>query len=208
MKLLFQGDSITDAFRKPDEINPAYQLGNGYVFLVAARLGFQMPCAKLEFVNRGVSGDTVHDLVSRWQRDTIDLEPDFLTLLVGVNDTIDSMNGISRRDDASFTSAYSSLLYSIRTSRPQTRLIVLEPFLLVTGDVTAPWREHLRLRQKTICTIAAETGAEFVPLQSLFDDAAARFGPQYWCFDGIHPTHTGFQLLADEWLRVFLSMTE
>ena len=75
MRILFQGDSITDAFRKPEEINPAFQLGNGFAFLVAAKLARQYP-GRFEFLNRGVSGDTVPRLTSRWQHDALDLKPD------------------------------------------------------------------------------------------------------------------------------------
>jgi lysophospholipase L1-like esterase len=88
MKILFQGDSITDAFRKPEEINPAFQLGNGYAFLVAARLGARHPERHFEFINRGVSGHTVQDVEKRWQADCLDYHPDLLSLLIGVNNII------------------------------------------------------------------------------------------------------------------------
>jgi len=208
MRLLFQGDSITDAFRKPDEMNPAYQLGNGYVFIAASRLAFEMPAVKWEFVNRGFSGNTVSDLLNRWQCDVLDLMPDVLTLLVGVNDTIVSMQENSGIDDASFAAVYRMLLEAVRKSNSRVRLIVMEPFLLETGGVQAAWRAHLRARQEAICKIASENGAAFVPLQSIFDDAAARSGAQYWCYDGIHPTHAGFQLVAEAWLRVFHSTVD
>jgi len=76
MRILFQGDSITDAFRKPEEINPAFQLGNGYAFLVGARLAADHPDRPYEFLNRGVSGQRVQDLAARWQPDALDLRPD------------------------------------------------------------------------------------------------------------------------------------
>ena len=83
--ILFQGDSITDGNRgrSPD---PNHILGHGYVFITAARHGAAFPELKLDFMNRGVSGNSVRQLDERWQKDTIELKPDVLSILVGVND--------------------------------------------------------------------------------------------------------------------------
>jgi lysophospholipase L1-like esterase len=111
MKILFQGDSITDAFRKPEEINPAYQLGNGYAFLVAADLGAQYPDRRFEFINRGVSGQAVQHLAERWQTDALDVQPDLLSLLVGVNNIIHKSNQLEI-SDAETLALYHKLLSS------------------------------------------------------------------------------------------------
>jgi lysophospholipase L1-like esterase len=93
MKILFQGDSITDAFCKPEEINPAFQLGNGYAFLVAARLGARHPERCFEFINRGISGHAVQHLEKRWQADSLEHQPDLLSTFIGVNNIIRHQNG-------------------------------------------------------------------------------------------------------------------
>ena len=84
-RVLFQGDSITDGKRgrSPD---PNHILGHGYVFIIAAKYGAGFAELNLDFVNRGVSGNTVLDLEKRWQTDTLDLKPDLLCVLIGVND--------------------------------------------------------------------------------------------------------------------------
>src|SRR3954463_6527239 len=84
-RILFQGDSITDGNRGRNA-DPNHILGHGYVFLIAARHGAEFPAKKLDFINRGVSGDTVSDLERRWQKDALDLKPDILSILIGVND--------------------------------------------------------------------------------------------------------------------------
>src|SRR5271157_4920077 len=84
-RILFQGDSITDGNRGRSA-DPNHILGHGYVFIIAAKFGAAFPEARLEFLNRGVSGNTVLDLERRWQKDAIDLKPDVLSILIGVND--------------------------------------------------------------------------------------------------------------------------
>lgn len=203
MKILFQGDSITNAFRKPEEINPAFQQGNGYVFLIAARLGRDFPTSGLSFINRGVSGDCVEMLLGRWQEDAVALAPDMLSLLNGINDTLRTFGGRENDclSDEEFSATYRKLLVSLQEANPQIRFILLEPYLLEAGRVTKEWREHLAPRQRIVREIAGEFGATFIPLQEHFDEAVRSAPAEYWAFDGIHATHAGFQLIADVWLK-------
>ena len=201
MRILFQGDSISDAFRKPEELNPAYQLGNGYAFLVAARLGADFPARKYEFFNRGISGETVHAVAARWQRDALDLRPDLLSLLIGVNNIIERQNGVKGPSDAEVLDCYRDMLEQKRMQNPQVHFILLEPFLLEVGDVTPAWQAMLRPLQEGIAVIAGEMGVPLIPLQRIFDEALSRATAAYWSYDGIHPTHAGFQLIADAWLE-------
>lgn len=206
MKLLFQGDSITDAFRKPEEINPAYQLGNGYVFLIASRLSARFPQKNWEFINRGVSGNKILDLKKRWENDALDIRPDVLTLLIGVNDTLAAMQGPSSLTDDEFSVAYRTILHETRQQFPKINFIVMEPFLLEVGEVQKSWCDHLRPRQLMIQEVAKETMSTFIPAQELFNNATRLGEPAFWSYDGIHPTHAGFQLLADAWIDAFESM--
>ena len=123
-RILFQGDSITDGNRGRNS-DPNHILGHGYVFLIAARWGAAYPEKDWTFLNRGVSGNTVADLSSRWQADTLDLQPDLLSILVGVNDQflVAPINQIKlvRLSDASVhltRSAARSQLDLCRTSFP------------------------------------------------------------------------------------------
>ena len=201
MKILFQGDSITDAFRKPEEINPAYQLGNGYAFLVAAQLSARHPERLFEFINQGVSGQAVQHLAERWQADALDVNPDVLSLLVGVNNIIHRVHGQSEIPDDEILQLYRSLLDNMRLHNPMCRLLLLEPFLLHTGTVTDEMVESLRPIQVGIASIARDFDVPIIPLQSDFDRALSRAPAAYWAYDGIHPTHAGFQLIADNWLQ-------
>jgi len=201
MKILFQGDSITDAFRKHQEPNPAYQLGNGYAFLVAAHLGAHHPERGWEFVNRGISGHGVRDLAARWQEDALNVEPDLLSLLTATNNTIQAMRNLSTLDDAGFLALYASLVDALIERKPKTHILLLEPFLLEVGDVTPVWKNHLLLRQQGIARFAHEKKLPFVPLQRIFDDACRNAPAAYWTYDGVHATHAGYQLIAEAWLQ-------
>ena len=201
MKILFQGDSITDAFRKPEEINPAYQLGNGYAFLVASHLGAACPDRGWEFVNRGVSGETVQQVARRWQEDALDLQPDLLSLLLGVNNIIRRNQGAADIPDAEVLDCYRRMLEQVRAQNSRIRILLLEPFLLDAGAVTAEWKSSLAPIRKGIAAIAAELGLPLVPLQEILDEACRRAPAAYWAYDGIHPTHAGARLIADAWLQ-------
>jgi lysophospholipase L1-like esterase len=201
MKILFQGDSITDAFRKPEEINPAFQLGNGYAFLVAARLGARHPERRFEFINRGISGHAVQDLEKRWQSDAIDHRPDLLSLLIGVNNIIRRQNGSKDIPDSDLLASYRRMLEQMRAQNPRIRFLLMEPFLIEAGEVTAAWQAALKPIQEGIAAIAREFDAPLIPLQSIFDKSLALAPAAYWAYDGIHATHAGFQLIADAWLE-------
>src|SRR5208283_3317346 len=84
-RILFQGDSITDGNRGRNA-DPNHILGHGYQFIIASEFAGHFPELNLTFVNRGVSGNTVSDLAARWQKDTLDVHPDVLSVLIGVND--------------------------------------------------------------------------------------------------------------------------
>ncbi len=201
MKILFQGDSITDAFRKPNEANPAFQLGNGYVFLVAARLAEWYPTHRFEFINRGLSGHRVQDLAARWQADTLDLEPDVVSILVGVNHVLARVNGYEDISDPEFADCYRRMLEESVARNPGVRFLLLEPFLLEAGEVKPAWKERLRPIQEEVARLARDFQAPLVPLQKIFGALLAQAPPAYWAYDGIHPTHAGFQVIADAWLE-------
>lgn len=203
-RLLFIGDSITHAFRKPEEIGTSYRLGAGWVMLLAAQFHAEHPELALEIENRGECGHTLDDLAQRWDADCLAWRPSVLNLLAGVNDTQRTFKYGTGLPHGEFHEAYRVLLARTRQALPEVRLILCEPFLLEVGMVTAAWRDDLRLRQRSIRELAAEFGAVFVELQGAFDQAAARTGPAYWLFDGIHPNAAGQWLIRSEWRRQVL----
>jgi lysophospholipase L1-like esterase len=189
-RVLFQGDSITDGNRGRS-LDPNHVLGHGYVFIIAARQGAAFPERKLEFINRGVSGNTVFDLEKRWQQDTLDLKPDVLSILIGINDNNKQI------PFEQYERVYDKLITDARKANPKLKLVLGEPFVRRTGRLN----EGIRIRQEIVARLAQKHGAAIVHFQQVFDDAVKRAPAEYWIWDGVHPTYRGHQLMADEWER-------
>lgn len=190
-RILFQGDSITDGNRGRSA-DPNHILGHGYAFIIAARHGATFPEAKLDFMNRGVSGNTVLDLEKRWKADVIDLKPDILSVLIGVNDRGKKV-ALEQ-----FEQVYDEILSAARRENPGIRLVLGEPFLKPTGKSDP----DIEARQEIVSRLALKYGAALVRYQRVFDEAAKRAPADYWIWDSVHPTYRGHQLMADEWERV------
>jgi lysophospholipase L1-like esterase len=197
-RILFQGDSITDGNRGRTA-DPNHILGHSYAFLIAARYGSAFPERRLTFLNRGISGNTVADLIGRWQNDTIALKPDLLSILIGINDLGHGVRA------AEFESQYDQLLSDTVKALPDVRLVLGEPFSLRVGrfdnDQWDARLADLRQRQAIVAKLAARYHAALVRYQKVFDAACDRAPADYWIWDGIHPTYSGHQIMADEWLR-------
>jgi lysophospholipase L1-like esterase len=191
-RILFQGDSITDGNRGRS-LDPNHILGHGYAFIIAARHGAAFPERKLDFFNRGVSGNTVLDLDKRWSKDTLSLKPDLLSVMIGVND---NGKGVSLE---AYEAAYDKILAEARAQNPKLKLVLMEPFVRHPGK---PVPESIAARQAIVAKLAQKHGAALVRLQKIFDDAAAKTADDYWVWDSVHPTYRGHQLMADEWERV------
>lgn len=195
-RILFQGDSITDGNRgrTPD---PNHILGHGYAFILAAKFGADEAGKNLDFLNRGISGNTVRDLEKRWQQDTLDLKPDVLSVLIGVND-----NRVGIPIDE-YERLYDGLLAAARRANPKVRLILGEPFGLKCGkhkDDWETWSAGLQQRSKVVEKLARKYDAVFVPYQKAFDAACGRAPAGHWIWDGVHPTYSGHQIMADAWM--------
>jgi lysophospholipase L1-like esterase len=203
-RILFQGDSITDGNRGRNN-DPNHILGHSYAFLVAAKYGALYPERNLAFFNRGISGNKIPDLAGRWQRDTIDLQPTMVSILIGVNDIWHPLNASQEVSAEKFEAGYDKLLTETVASLPGAKIILLEPFITpgsATSEKWDVWQGHLQKFQAIVAKLGAKHHAPVVKLQKVFDDACKRAPAEYWVWDGVHPTYAGNQLIADEWVRV------
>ena len=189
-RILFIGDSITD-MNRGRSADPNHILGHGYVFLIAARQGAAFPELQLDFVNRGISGNTVLDLEKRWKEDMIDLKPDMLSVLIGVNDYTKKI------PLDQYEQVYDKLIGEARAANPNLKLVLCAPFLKPTGQID----DKMVKRQEIVAKLAKKYGAAHVKLQPVMDEAAKRAPADYWVWDKVHPTYRGHQLMADEWER-------
>jgi lysophospholipase L1-like esterase len=203
LTVLFQGDSITDCgrVRGAAEPNRADALGNGYPLLIASALLEAHPDRGLRFFNRGVSGDKVPQLDARWQADALDLRPDVVSVLVGVNDYWHTLNGSYAGTVQDYESGYAALLERTRSALPGVRLIVVEPFVLRAGVVTDAWFPEFDRRREAAARVARAEDATFLSAHQMFERLVRRAPPAYWAGDGVHPTLAGHAAIANRWLR-------
>ena len=203
--ILFQGDSITDAGRdKEKELpNVARSFGLGYAFLASSALLNALPGKNLTMYNRGISGNKVYQLAERWQKDCLDLKPDVLSILIGVNDYWHKRNGKYDGTVEVYENDYRKLLQETKAKLPNVKLVICEPFYVVnTSAVDETWAVPMKEYQAAAKKIASEFGALWVPFQKVFDEAVKHAPATYWTGDGVHPAMPGAQLMAEAWLRV------
>lgn len=203
--ILFQGDSITDNGRNKEStaINDIDALGRGYAMLASAYLLRQLPQLNFQFINRGISGNKVHQLAERWEQDCLQLRPNVLSILIGVNDYWHTKTGGYTGTLKTYSDDYRRLLDNTLTHLPNLKLIIGEPFA-VNGirAVTDDWYPDFDGYREAAKNIAKEYKAAFIPYQAIFDKASNQADRTYWTHDGVHTTLAGAQLMAEAWASV------
>ena len=205
--ILFQGDSITDGKRlrgKENEWDLNHQMGHGYAFVVNALLGSRYPESNFNCIIRFMSGNRVADLYGRWKEDTLNLHPDMLSILVGINDCGSTIYEDAGSDPDRFEKIYQLLIDEAKEQNPDLLLVLCEPFLLPVGERKEhfkEWNDLMKPLQEKTRLLAERNKTIFVPLQDKFNQLCEIRDPDYWVWDGVHPTVCGHQILADEWMK-------
>ena len=207
MKIVFFGDSITDAGR--DRIGMFARLGAGYVSHVGFNLEGNDP-KKYTVINLGIGGNRCVDLYAR-MHEVWNQKPDVLSILVGVNDVWHYLkDGNQGIDIERYESVYRLILRDTKKRFPNVKLVVMEPFFL-DGTATTAHKDLLKMvydYARVAKKIAEEEGAIFLPLQEKLSSLADKIGNFDVLFDGVHPNIAGAKLIADEWLKVFKEKIE
>ncbi len=195
--VLFQGDSVTDAGRSRENDN---ELGWGYVGLIAAWFSALYPEKKVRFLNRGISGHRVVDLQGRWKEDCIDLKPDVVSILIGINNVWRRFDSNDPTSTSDFEKGYRDLLEKTRKGT-KAKIVLCEPFVLPVPADRLTWREDLDPKINVVRNLAIEYGCLLVPFDGIFAQAATHREPAFWAGDGVHPSPAGHALMAQSWLR-------
>jgi lysophospholipase L1-like esterase len=202
---LFQGDSITDGNRgRNEDLN--HIMGHGYASSVASRIGADFPASNFKFINRGVSGNDVPELVKRWKEDTLELHPQVLSLLVGINDVnalIHQYAGFQSFEE--FKKGYRSLIDQVLHQNPNTLLVLGSPFVAKGSRTNAninAFEFEVKERASFIKELTLEYNGLYIDYPSVFENAYKKQSIEYWIWDGVHPTIFGHELMAREWIKV------
>jgi lysophospholipase L1-like esterase len=191
--ILFQGDSITDGGRQRDGNDFNHIMGQDYGYIIAAQIGLQFPDRNLNFLNRGIGGNTVKDLAGRWQSDTLNIKPNLLSIMVGIND---SLWGESVDD---YEKIYDKLLSDTIAALPDTKIILGEPFILPVGNFKNNYNDHrdqVKLRQDVVARLADKYHLPLIHFQKAFDDACSLAPADRWSWDGVHPRSDGSRMAS------------
>lgn len=203
--ILFQGDSITDAGRNRENkgFNNAGVLGTGYVLLAAAGLMEKYPHLNLNIYNKGISGNKVFQLAERWEADCLDLKPDVLSILIGVNDIWHKLDGNYDGTVETYRKDFFALMERTKKTLPSVKVIIGEPFA-VPGirAVNEKWYPEFYEFQKAAREVADSFGALFIPYQRIYNEAIKRAPGVYWTGDGVHASLAGAQLMAKAWMSL------
>jgi lysophospholipase L1-like esterase len=203
--VLFQGDSITDAGRdkKRQLPNDGRSFGGGYALMAGADLLKKLPEKKLEIYNRGISGNKVFQLRDRWDTDCLDLKPDVLSILIGVNDYWHKRNGKYDGTVDIYEHDYRELLQRTKKALPDVKLVLCQPYSIPGGSAIGEgWMEEFQPYQAVAKKLSDEFKTLWVPYQSVFERALKHAPAKYWSPDGVHPSMAGAQLMAAAWLKV------
>ena len=203
MKILFQGDSVTDAGR--DRSNP-HDLGEGYPKYAAAMLQDAFPDIDFEFVDLGIGGNRTEHLVQRLNDDFVAIQPDVVSIMIGINDVWHRMNGVETSDER-FEANYRLILDTVK-SRTSAKIFIIQPFLLEEASPDkAELREELNRKQAVISRLAAEYGDVYLPLDTVLHTQAEE-APAYYTADGVHPTPDGACFIGEAYLNAIAPLIE
>ena len=206
--ILFQGDSITDCLRNRDKDS---DMGKGYPLLVKSKLGYENP-DEFDFQNRAIAGNRVVDVYARIKADIINLKPDYMSILIGVNDLWHEFLIQNGLDADKFEKIYCMLIEEVKEALPNTKIMILEPFCLKgtntddTEEIPDKWEKFsqgVKENAKRAKKVADKYNLTFIPLQHLFDEAATKANTSYWLEDGVHPTAMGHEIISREWIKYF-----
>ena len=209
--VLFQGDSITDAGRAKEPGNNFP--GFGYPLRIVGKLEYERP-GEYQFYNRGVNGNRIVDIYARIKRDILNLKPDIMSVLVGVNDVWHNIkedeierNGV---DEDKYYKIYDMLIGEIIEELPNVKIMIMEPYLTHGSFSDRYWnlfRGEVEKRADKAKIIAEKYGLKYVPLQEYFDEAYEKYPVNgFWTDEGVHPTPAGHELIAREWLKAFYEL--
>ena len=201
--ILFIGDSITDCGR---DRNDPESLGSGYAMLAARALEEKYP-GQFRFVNRGIAGDWLDKVYQRRQEDILDVKPDYVSMLVGVNDVAVGLKRGTGFDVHGYMEQYDTLLRQMREELPGVKLMLIESFIN-EGEVPRQYgmeafEEGMAMCSEAVQMLCAKHDLPFLSLQFDLYELEEQHPAGHWTRDGVHPTLNFHEYMAQKWVRAF-----
>ncbi len=196
IKLLFQGDSITDAYRDREDF---HNLGYGYPLYAAEFIKEKYPDIEFEFINLGIGGNQTKDLVERLQSDFVDVQPDIVSILIGINDVWHHAEDKSWIPDEVFEERYRTVLAAIK-EKTNAKIMMMEPFLIPVEDKKF-FREDLYKKIEIEKELAREFADVYLPTDGLLASAFIGEDPLSFAEDGVHPSEKGAKYIGKLYLE-------
>lgn len=194
-RFLFMGDSITDCGRR--DANAPW--GNGYAAMTIGLIQAEAPGLQVEFFNRGIGGNTTAELEARWQEDCLDLRPTWLSVLIGINDCFQYINGREETSPEHYGARYETLL-GLAVEATGCGLVLLEPFLFVRPeDLSDGHRQGWELLPRYIETVhrlAEQFGARLVTTHQIGQEILQYYPGTFLAPEPVHPNTTGHVVIA------------
>ena len=199
--LLFIGDSITDCGRgRPVGHGNSETLGNGYVSFIDALLTARYPERMIGILSTGISGNTVRDLKARWKPDVLDLKPDWLSIMIGINDVWRQFDSPADTAVHVLPGEYENTLRELMATTPVRRLVLMTPYFIEI-DRNDAMRRKMDLYGTIVRKLARESGAILVDTQLAFDEVMTKWSDRQLAGDRVHPGTAGHMILARAFLE-------
>ena len=197
-RLVTIGDSITDCGRgRPEGEGLFDPYGNGYVNMVKAYLDAHYPECPVRIVNRGNSGNTVRELAARWQEDVLDLKPDWLSIMIGINDVWRQFDCPKMTEIHVGIEEYESTLEKlIESALPGLKGLILVTPYFIEPRRDDPMRARMDAYGAVVKALAEKYDAVLVDTQAGFDRMLEHMHPMAITWDRVHPNSSGHGLIA------------
>lgn len=202
--VLFQGDSVTDWYRerKPD-CQTMERFGLGYPRKFKEIYDILFPANTVNFVNRGISGNKIRDLIERYDEDFKAVKPDFISIMIGVNDTWHGFYDQNNTTVEAFERDYEALLQKIKSDMPDAEIMILEQFVIEAHPDRVSWKNDIDKKRAVTKRLAEKYADYFIPMHSIMNEAVDSGKYEMWEIsgDGVHPAPIGFSLIAGEIMK-------
>lgn len=198
MKILFQGDSVTDAGR--DRSNP-HDMGEGYAKYASAMLEDSFPDVEFEFLNLGVSGDRTENLVARLENDFVEIQPDIISIMIGVNDVWHRFLCGIETTDSQFEENYRTILQAIK-EKTNAKIFMIAPFTIddCYSD-KAELREELDRKIAIVERLAGQYADAYLNIDAVLSALDADGDKMTYSQDGVHPSAEGACFIGQKYLE-------